>query len=145
MVVKKINDTYNNSWRNSTEISREFLENSISIWPKNETLPQSFKSALFEYATQRWRFNQHIVTLVLVIDLNKDGNKDYLVMTDKKYRNGQLFYQEEGRWKNRRAHSKGEWDFNKINQSLSSQDTSLIPHQWERLKIGELIISINNE
>jgi hypothetical protein len=148
-IAIKIDNLYGNYGDQNVGVTREIFFKALRL-PDGETIPESLADAIFSWAiADNWRTQNVQRYQLLRADLNGDNQQDYVLLQVRDhYPSGTLFSLENGVWKNwsmsyRSARNKRHTG--EVIKSLEEMDVEVIAHQWQLLKLGDLMFQVENE
>lgn len=107
------------------------------------TMPDDVAQVIYDQVgTQSWRFMDTLTYYLLPLDLNADGDMDYLLIRNSEYWNAMtLFYREAEVWQQRelRPLSANIEDQATLIEAVRNGDFSVAPQTWNQLIIDEQV------
>lgn len=147
-LVLRINNLYRNYHTQDMNFERDQFLRAITS-PPAETIPDSLADALYEWiSTQLWLVDQVQAYQLQRVDLNRDGEDDYvLLLVRNNYLSGYVFYRADDKWENLYLSVKATPETQK---ALMAQlivpeipELEVIEPQWQHLKLGEVLLQVN--
>jgi hypothetical protein len=122
----------------SPSLEPKRFKRSLTVLPKGEVLPKGLKDKIY----QKMKF-QRDKLYVLAVDLDKDGQKDYLVIANQNYyRPKYLFSFKNNGWRSYVVHSRTVQEKDAFKRAIEENKIEILPHKWQRLKINKVIFTV---
>lgn len=143
-VTIRINSLYKDPDNKSSDTSQEEFFKAVHIIGE-EIIPEDLSVAIYKAVlADAWRMQNTRNYYLLPLDLNKDGQLDYvLVQETKPFSYINLFYKEDEAWKkttmNNLAYPKQE---DNLIESIKKGNFELVQPKWQQLKIGDYYMQV---
>ncbi len=128
----------------TAEITREQFAAGIKKVPEDFDIPEALLSAIYKSSNKNdWeRVINHNYYLVKR-DLNNDGQDDYVLLgAGTSSGRAELWYDKNGAWTEAAMQSNKYLKITEIDSAINSKTIEVIPHQWQQLKLGELVFTV---